>query len=112
MVAVTYDLTVGGRGRDAVEHGAVGRRAHRLTVELQLLLGVPQLEGARALVRRRLLPVRQRDGGRQVDGGVRQVRVRGLEAARTRALEGRGPRSVHLNTEAHIRTLSARPLKH
>ena len=63
----------------AVEDGSVWGRAHRLPVQFQLLLGVPQLEGAGALVGRGLLPVRQRDGGRQVDL-VLQVRVGGLEA--------------------------------
>lgn len=63
----------------AVEDGSVWGRAHRLPVQLQLLLGVPQLERAGALVGRGLLPVRQRDGGRQVDL-VLQVWVGGLEA--------------------------------
>lgn len=80
-------VTAGGTGaaqhgivhQVAVEDGSVRGCAHRLPVQLQLLLGVPQLEGAGALVGRGLLPVRQRDGGRQVDL-VLQVGVRGLEA--------------------------------
>lgn len=64
-----YDFTVRGRsalqppGADArvdqrtVEDGAVGRRSDRLSVELQLLLGVSELKGTRALVRRRLFSV-------------------------------------------------------
>lgn len=86
----------------AVEDGAVGRRPDRLPVQLQLLLGVTELQRARPLVRRGLLAVRQRDGGRQVDV-LLQERVRGLETAetvplqeggRTEALAG-GRRSVH-----------------
>lgn len=50
-----------------VEDGSVGGGPHRLSVELHLLLGVPQLQGAGSLVRGGLLAVRQRDGGRQVD---------------------------------------------
>lgn len=100
-----YDLTVCGRGplhvpvagrtggtdarvaagrehgdQVAVEDGAVGWGAYRFPAELHLLLGVPQLQRTGALVGRGLLPIRQADGGRQVDlvllGGVG-----GLEAA-------------------------------
>lgn len=77
-----------------VVDGAVGRRPHRLAVELHLLLGVPQLQSAGALVGGRLLAVRQGDGGRQVDL-VLQVGVGGLEAAEAVALhEGGGVEAV------------------
>lgn len=65
-----------------VKHRSVGRRSDRLAVQLHLLLWVPQLQGAGALVGRGLLAVRQADGGRQVDDALRQVGVRRLEAAR------------------------------
>ena len=90
----------------AVEDGSVWGRAHRLPVQLQLLFGVPQLERAGALVGRGLLPVRQRDGGRQVDL-VLQVRVGGLEAVEavplgegghSQAVGGPG-RGIHLRLE-------------
>ena len=64
----------------AVEDGPVGRGADRLAVQLHLLLGVPQLQRAGALVGRRLLAVGQGDGGGQVDL-VLHVGVGGLEAA-------------------------------
>lgn len=95
-------VTAGGAGaaqhgtvhQVAVEDRSVRGRAHGLAVQLQLLLGVPQLEGAGALVGRGLLPVRQRDGGRQVDL-VLQVRVRGLEAVEAVPLgEGRHSQTV------------------
>lgn len=80
-------VTAGGTGtaqrgtvhQVAVKDGSVGGRTHRLPVQLQLLLGVPQLESAGALVGWGLLPVRQRDGGWQVDLML-QVGVGGLEA--------------------------------
>ncbi len=57
-IVVADDLAVRRRSDEwTVEHGAVGRRSDRLAVELQLLLGVPQLKGTGALVRRRLLAV-------------------------------------------------------
>lgn len=40
-----------------VEHCSVGRRSDRLAVQLHLLLRIPELQGARPLVRRGLLPV-------------------------------------------------------
>ena len=64
-----------------VVDGPVGRRAHRGPAQLQLLLGVPQLQGAGALVGGQLLAVRQGDGRRQVDDVLLQVGVGGLEAA-------------------------------
>ena len=71
-----------------VEHGSVGRRSDRLAVQLHLLLRVSELQGAGTLVRRRLLAVRQADGGGQVDEALGQVGVRRLEAARgVRVLE-------------------------
>lgn len=92
----------GGVDQVTVEDGAVGRGADRLSVQLQLLLGVPQLQGAGPLVGRRLLPVRQGDGGGQVDL-VLQVGVGGLEAVESVPLQVRwhrqpvgGTRSVHL----------------
>lgn len=65
-----------------VKHRSVRRRSDRLAVQLHLLLGVSELQGAGALVGRWLLAVRQADGGRQVNDALRQVRVRRLEAAR------------------------------
>lgn len=50
-----------------VEDGSVGGGPDRLSVELHLLLGVPQLQRAGSLVWGGLFTVRQRDGGRQVD---------------------------------------------
>lgn len=77
-----------------VEDGSVWGCAHRLPVQFQLLLGVPKLEGAGALVGWGLLPVRQRDGGGQVDL-VLQVRVGGLEAVEAVPLgEGRHGQAV------------------
>ena len=64
-----------------IEHGPVGRCAHRLPVELHLLLRVPELQGAGALVGRGLLSVGQGDGGGQVYEALGQVGVGGLEAA-------------------------------
>lgn len=64
----------------AVENGPVGRRAHRGPAQLQLLLGVPQLQGTGPLVGRQLLAVRQTDGRWQVDV-LLQVGVGRLEAA-------------------------------
>lgn len=60
-------VTAGGTGASqhgavhevAVEDGPVGGRAHRLSVQLQLLLRVPQLEGAGTLVGWGLLPIGQ-----------------------------------------------------
>lgn len=72
-----------------VVDGPVWRRSHRLAVELHLLLGVTELQGTRPLVRRGLLTVRQRDGGRQVDLML-QVGVSGLEAAEAVALHEGG----------------------
>lgn len=40
-----------------VKHRAVGRGPHRLAVQLHLLLGVSELQGAGTLVGRRLLAV-------------------------------------------------------
>lgn len=76
-----------------VEDGSVWGRAHRLPVELHLLLGVAQLQRAGSLVGRGLLAVRQRDGGRQVDL-VLQVRVRGLEAVEAVPLQEGGHRQA------------------
>lgn len=71
-----------------VKHCSVWRRSDRLAVQLHLLLGVPELQGAGALVRRRLLAVGQANGWRQIDDALRQVGVRRLEAARgVRVLE-------------------------
>lgn len=85
----------------AIKNGSVGRRPDGLPVELHLLLWVPELQGARALVGRRLFPVREGNGRREVDL-VLHVGVRGLEATETVPLhEGwggepvPGPRSVH-----------------
>lgn len=68
--------------RVGVEHGSVGRGPHRLSVQLHLLLGVSELQRAGPLVRGGLLPVRQADGGGEVDEALRQVGVRRLEARR------------------------------
>ena len=85
----------------AVKYGSVGRGPHRLSVEFHLLFGVPELQGAGPLVRRRLLPVRQGDGGGKVDL-VLHIGVGGLEAAEPIPLEKGwgsppipGPRGVH-----------------
>lgn len=85
----------------AIKNGSVGRRPDGFPVELHLLLGVPELQGAGALVGRRLLPVGQRDGRGKVDLML-HVRVGGLEATEAVPLhEGRGgkpvpgPRGVH-----------------
>lgn len=72
-----------------VVDGPVGRRPHRLAVELHLLFGVAELQGAGSLVWRGLLTVRQRDGGWQVDLML-QVGVGGLEAAEAVALHEGG----------------------
>lgn len=64
-----------------VKHCSVRRRSDRLAVQLHLLLGVPELQGAGALVGRRLFAVGQANGRRQVDDALRQVGVRRLEAA-------------------------------
>lgn len=72
-----------------VKDGPVGRRSHRLPVELHLLLGITQLQCTGTLVGRGFLAVRQRDGGRQVDL-VLQVGVGGLEAAESVPLHKRG----------------------
>lgn len=92
-----------------VEDGSVGGRAHRLPVELHLLLGVAQLQSAGSLVRWGLLAVRQRDGGGQVDL-VLQVGVGGLEPVEAVPLqEGghrqalAGPRGVDLLLEGRER---------
>lgn len=84
-----------------VKYGSVGRGPHRLSVEFHLLFGVPELQGAGPLVGRRLFPIRQGDGGREVDL-VLHVGVGGLEAAETVPLdEGGGskpvpgPRGIH-----------------
>lgn len=78
---VVYQVTV--------EDGSVGRGSDRLPVEFHLLLWVPELQCAGALVRRGLFSVRQGDGGRQVDF-VLHVRVRRLEPVETVSLqEGR-----------------------
>lgn len=85
----------------AVEYGSVGRGPHRFSVEFPLLFRVPELQGAGPLVRRRLLPVRQGDGGRKVDLML-HVGVGGLETAEPVPLDkgwGRkpvsGPRGIH-----------------
>lgn len=71
-----------------VEHRSVGRRSDRLPVQLHLLLRVSKLQRAGTLVRRGLLPVRQADGGGQIDEALGQVGVRRLEATRgVRVLE-------------------------
>lgn len=92
-----------------VEDGSVGGRAHRLPVELHLLLGVAQLQRAGSLVRGGLLAVRQRDGGGQVDL-VLQVGVGGLEPVEAVPLQERrhrqpvaGPRGVDLLLEGRER---------
>lgn len=77
----------GGVEEVAVIDCAVGGRTHRLPVKLHLLLGVAELQSAGALVGRRLFAVRQRDGGRQVNDGVGQVGVGGLEAGQTLPLQ-------------------------
>lgn len=64
----------------AVENGPVGGCAHGRTAQLELLLGVSELQCTGALVGRRFLSIRQADGGWQVDV-LLQVRVGGLEAA-------------------------------
>lgn len=69
-----------------VEDRPVGRRPHRGAAQLQLLLRVPQLEGAGALVGGQLLAVGQGDGRGQVDDLLLQVGVGGLEAAQMLAL--------------------------
>lgn len=69
-----------------VEDRAVGWCSHGLTVQLELLLGVAQLQRARALVRWRLLSIRKCDGGRQVDV-LLQERVGRLETAKTISLQ-------------------------
>lgn len=74
-----------------VEHRSVGRRSDRLAVQLHLLLRVPELQGAGALVRRGLLPVREADGGGEIDEALGQVGIRRLEATRgVRVLEALG----------------------
>lgn len=78
----------------AVEYGPVGRGPHRFSVEFHLLFGVPELQGAGPLVRRRLLPVRQGDGGGKVNL-VLHVGVGGLKAAEPVPLDkGRGSKPV------------------
>lgn len=84
-----------------VKNGSVGWGPHRLSVEFHLLLWVPELQGARSLVRRRLFPVGQGNGGRQVNL-VLHVGVGGLETTERIPLdEGRGgkpipaPRGTH-----------------
>lgn len=85
----------------AIKYGSVGWCPDRFPVELHLLLRVPELQGAGALVGRRLLPVRQGDGWRKVDLML-HVRVSGLEATETIPLHERwgrkpvpGPWSIH-----------------
>lgn len=85
----------------AIKNGSVGRRPDGFPVELHLLLGVPELQGARALVRRWLFPVREGDGGRKVNLML-HVRISGLEATETVPLHKRwggkpvpGPWGVH-----------------
>ena len=85
----------------AVKYSSVGRCPHRLSVEFHLLFRVPELQGAGPLVRRRLLPVRQGDGGGKVNL-VLHVGVGGLEAAEPIPLEKRwgshpipAPRGIH-----------------
>lgn len=68
-IAGSADARVTARGARASQHGAVhkvavkdgpvGRCTHRLSVQLQLLLRVPELEGAGTLVGWGLLPIRQ-----------------------------------------------------
>lgn len=65
-----------------IEHCPVGRGSDRLAVQFHLLLRIPQLQGAGALVGRRLLPIREGDGGGQFDEALGQVGVGGLEAIR------------------------------
>lgn len=85
----------------AIKNGSVGRRPDGFPVELHLLLGVPELQSARALVRWRLLTVGQGDGRRKVDLML-HVRVSGLEATETVPLHERwggkpvpGPWGIH-----------------
>jgi len=85
----------------AIKNGSVGRCPDGFPVELHLLFGVPELQGARALVWRRLLPVREGDGRGKVDLML-HVRVGGLEATETVPLHKRrggkpvpGPWSIH-----------------
>lgn len=74
-----------------VEHCSVGRRSDRLAVQFHLLLRVSKLQGAGALVRRRLLPVREADGRREINEALGQVGIRRLEATRgVRVLEALG----------------------
>lgn len=63
-----------------VKHCPVGRRSDRLAVQLHLLLRVSKLQGAGTLVRRGFLPVREADGGGEVDEALGQVGIRRLEA--------------------------------
>lgn len=73
----------------AVEDGPIWGCTHRLAVQLQLLLRVPELQAAGPLVGWGLFPVRQGDGGGQVDVML-QIGVGGLEALETVALGKRG----------------------
>lgn len=63
-----------------VKHRPVGRCSDRLAVQLHLLLRVSKLQGAGTLVRRGFLPVREADGGGEVDEALGQVGIRRLEA--------------------------------
>lgn len=85
----------------AIKNGSVGRRPDRFPVELHLLLWVPELQGARALVRWRLLPIREGNGWRKVNLML-HVWVSRLEATETVPLHKRwgskpvpGPWSIH-----------------
>lgn len=85
----------------AVEYGSVGWGPHRFSVEFPLLFRVPELQGAGPLVRRRLLPVRQGDGGGKVDLML-HIGVGGLETAEPVPLDKGwgskpvpGPRGIH-----------------
>lgn len=85
----------------AIKNGSVGWCPDGFPVELHLLFWVPELQGAWALVRRRLFSIREGDGRRKVNLML-HVRVSGLETTETVPLHKRwgskpvpGPWSIH-----------------
>lgn len=109
----TVVCTVTVRYKLWVKHCPVRGRSHWLSVQLHLLLWVPELQGTGPSVWRGLLSVRQSDGGGQLDQTLGQVGIRGLEATgpvgglEPLGLQVRGGASVCGTRAVHLRLIQS-----